>query len=99
MIRKTVIYGVFALSVLFAAGAAFAGGHARAAEGDAAAGAEKAAGCLGCHGADRFSGMSAADIEGSINRIMVGDLQHPPGLSDLTGQDVKDIAAYIASAN
>ena len=70
-----------------------------AAAGDAAAGESKAEGCAACHNAVvSLSGRGADAIAGQMKAIRSGDKDHPPGLADLSDEDIADIAAYLDGA-
>jgi cytochrome c553 len=70
-----------------------------AAAGDAAAGESKAEGCAGCHNAVvSLNGSGADAIVGQMKAIRSGDKDHPPGLADLSDEDIADIAAYLDGA-
>jgi cytochrome c553 len=70
-----------------------------ASAGDVAAGAAKAEACSGCHNAVlSLNGRGADAITDQIKAIRSGDKDHPPGLADLSDEDIADIAAYLDGA-
>jgi cytochrome c553 len=67
--------------------------------GDADAGAAKAVGCKGCHNSVvNLNGRGADTIAAQTKAIRSGAKQHPPGVTDLSDDDIADIAAYLDGA-
>ena len=67
----------------------------------AAAGAEvdKVKACLSCHNAAiSLRGKGASVIASQMKTIRAGDKGHPPGLTDLTDEEITEIAAYLDGA-
>lgn len=70
-----------------------------ASAGDVAAGAAKAEACSGCHNAVlSLNGRGADVITGQMKAIRSGDTDHPPGLANMSNEDIADIAAYLDGA-
>lgn len=70
-----------------------------AAAGDAATGESKAEGCAACHNAIvSLNGRGADAIADQMKAIRSGDRNHPPGLADLSDEDIADIAVYLDGA-
>ncbi len=68
--------------------------------GDAQAAAAKAKSCAACHNAMvSLKGRGTDVITGQIKAIRTGDKEHPPGLASLCEEDLKDIAAYLNTAD
>ncbi|MFT5064167.1 MAG: cytochrome c553 [Gammaproteobacteria bacterium] len=102
MIRKSLVAAAVALAV---SGAAFA-------EGNAEVGAKKGYTCLGCHGVEGYFnvyptyrvptlwGQHDAYLVAALQSYKKGDRTHPTmqsQASNLTDQDMADIAAYFSS--
>lgn len=69
------------------------------ATGDAGAGAAKAEDCTACHNAMvDLKGRGADAIVSQTKAIRDGNKRHPPGLSELSDEDIADIAAYLDGA-
>ena len=72
-------------------------GFSTAASADAAAGKAKfAADCAECHEPADFAGEDAAALQGTIKKIVAGQMKHKKALK-LTDQQVADVAAYMAA--
>lgn len=70
------------------------------AAGDADAGAEKAKTCAACHNTMVSLRERGADvITEQIKAIQAGDKDYPPGLAELSEEDLADIAAYLDAAD
>ena len=97
---------------LLAASLVIASGPVSAAEGDAAAGKIKAYTCTGCHGIPGYNNVyptyKVPKIGGQNYQYLVlaltgyrdGEREHPTmesQASSLSDQDIKDIAAFLAS--
>lgn len=67
---------------------------------DAGAGKEKAAPCTPCHNADNLplTGKEAGALETAMKAIRDGDIAHPPALTNMSDEDLADIAAYLSSS-
>jgi cytochrome c553 len=65
--------------------------------GDSAAGKAGAQGCMACHNAvmNNLADKGEAYLSTQMKMILSGERTHPPGLSDLSDQDVNDIAAFM----
>lgn len=88
--NKLLLVAALAGSALVVSGAAVAG--------DAKAGKAKAEPCLECHEpAEDFAGVSAAEIEASLKKIVAGTMKHKEKIK-LSDADIADIAAYFAAA-
>jgi cytochrome c553 len=67
--------------------------------GDADAGAAKADGCKSCHNSVvNLNGRGADTIAAQTKAIRSGAKQHPPGIADLSEDEIADIAAYLDGA-
>ena len=68
--------------------------------GDAAAGEAKAQGCAGCHNAgnNSLAGKGEAHLVTQMKAMRAGERAHPPALSDMSDQDINDVAAFINGA-
>ena len=67
--------------------------------GDADAGAAKAKDCTGCHNSIvSLKGRGADAIAGQTKAIRSGAKVHPPGVAELSEEDIADIAAYLDGA-
>jgi mono/diheme cytochrome c family protein len=78
---------------------AFAGlvGFGSAAQADAAAGKATFTDiCSECHEVADFEGEDAAALQGTIKKIVAGQMKHKKALK-LTDQQVADVAAYMAA--
>jgi cytochrome c553 len=63
---------------------------------DASAGASKAEDCTACHNSPiSLNGRGVDTIAEQIIAIRAGDQKHPPGLGELSEEDIVDIAAYL----
>ena len=63
---------------------------------DASAGATKAEECTACHNTPiSLKGRGVDMIAEQIIAIRAGDQKHPPGLGELSEEDIADIAAYL----
>jgi cytochrome c553 len=63
--------------------------------GDAAAGKAKAESCMDCHAGEDFEGMSLEEIIEANKAVISGGQRHPPGLEEVTEEDIADISAYF----
>jgi cytochrome c553 len=67
--------------------------------GDTAPGETKAETCAGCHNAmASLNGRGADAIAGQMKAIRSGDKEHLLELTDLSDEDIADIAAYLDGA-
>ena len=81
------------MAIFLAYGLALA---AEQASGDASAGTAKAENCIACHNAlISLKDRGADTIGNQIKAIRAGSRGHPPGLADLSDEDIADIAAYL----
>ena len=72
--------------------------HAAAA--DDATGAAESAACAACHNTMvNLKGRGAAAIAEQIGAIRAGEKAHPPGLAELSEEDIAIIAAYLDGAD
>jgi mono/diheme cytochrome c family protein len=64
---------------------------------DAAAGKATFTGtCAECHEAGDFEGEDAAELSGTIKKIVSGEMKHKKALK-LTDAQIADVAAYLSS--
>lgn len=84
--RKLTV-ALLALPLVALSGAAFAG--------DAEAGKAKAESCMDCHAGEDFEGMTLEELIAANKAVIAGEQKHPPGLEDVTVDDVEDLAAYF----
>lgn len=84
----------FAVSLLAAPLVLFSGA---ALAGDVEAGKAKADAlyCMDCHAGEDFEGMSLQEIIDANKAVLAGDQPHPPGLEDMTKDDIPDLSAYF----
>jgi len=89
---KKLTIAMLAVPLLAFSGSALAG--------DAAAGEAKAEElyCLDCHMAEDFEGLSLEEIKAALGGLITGDTPHPPGIEDMTKEDIPDLAAYFHAA-
>jgi mono/diheme cytochrome c family protein len=72
-------------------------GYGSAAHADAAAGkATFTAACAECHEVVDFEGEDAAELQGTLKKIVAGTQKHKKALK-LTDAQIADVAAYMAS--
>ena len=63
---------------------------------DTSAGASKAEDCAACHNTPiSLKGRGVDMIAEQIIAIRAGDQEHPPGLGELSEEDIADIATYL----
>ena len=84
---KKLTIALLAVPLIAFSGAALAG--------DAAAGKAKAESCMDCHAGEDFEGMSLEEIIEANTAVISGAQRHPPGLEDVTEEDIADISAYF----
>jgi cytochrome c553 len=84
---KKLTVALLAVPLIAFSGAALAG--------DAAAGKAKAESCMDCHAGEDFEGMSLEEIIEANKAVISGAQRHPPGLEDVTEEDIADISAYF----
>jgi cytochrome c553 len=84
---KRLTVALLAMPLVAFSGAALAG--------DAAAGKVKADSCMDCHAGEDFEGMSLEEIIEANRAVLSGAQRHPPGLEDITEEDIPDISAYF----
>jgi cytochrome c553 len=84
---KKLTIALLAVPLIAFSGAALAG--------DAAAGKAKAESCMDCHAGEDFEGMSLEEIIEANKAVISGAQRHPPGLEDVTEEDIADISAYF----
>jgi cytochrome c553 len=86
---KKFAVSLLALPLVVFSGAALAG--------DAEAGKAKAEAlyCMDCHAGEDFEGMSLQEIIDANKAVLSGEQRHPPGLEDMTEDDIADLAAYF----
>lgn len=64
--------------------------------GDPSAGKKLAEGCLDCHEAADFKGLSEVEIAEKIHANITGEAKHPAAGNDVLGEHVDDISAFLA---
>jgi len=84
---KRLTIALLAVPLIAFSGAALAG--------DAAAGKAKAESCMDCHAGEDFEGMSLEEIIEANTAVISGAQRHPPGIEDVTEEDIADISAYF----
>jgi cytochrome c553 len=63
-------------------------------------GEAKAQGCAGCHNAanNSLAGKGEAHLVTQMKAMRAGERAHPPALSDMSDQDINDVAAFMNGA-
>jgi cytochrome c553 len=94
LIKESIMRVLIILIAVFLA--CFQAVAADSATGDADAGAAKAEDCTACHNAMvDLRGRGADAIASQTKAIRAGNKAHPPGIAELSDEDIADIAAYL----